>query len=495
MRSVPFQEVVYAVASKIGLDPRRDLQSNQMKAAVIFINLWVRRLWDKVDWNEWTTVEERTPVDHVVYYEQDNKTPLGRVLKVFLNDPLSTNAPVDIPFRLTDQGVHCGYEHGATVWIKFIQREPQFTSDLWNPARTYNAGELAYLAETGECYSSIGNNNRGNYPGPVGRRIPIPTEQTQSSTQDSPGVPAVNKIIDIDFSGLTPDASGTVNFASVYADTPPVTPVGSDTYNGASNATASDIRDGLLAALQGDGSLSAYTFTSLDDPVRIRVEGASDFSIYPTPYSQSNAMSMRDFLKVSQVQAYSAGASGTAGQDQFVKVTYNDTLVVPGEIYSLTFVDLSGVSHTASYTSLSTDTLPLILAGIAAAVSGSSDTFFSGIGISIVDSTLVISTKGNVTVDATMERGPVPPEPIPNPPVPVPPTFWFYVPFPHDLALQVIQGAYADYLKMEGQTDKGMAEEKSALDQQVETVGAKIAPPYPALTDQQQPAQRFRGTG
>jgi hypothetical protein len=170
MRTVNFQTgVLHPTAFKVGLDPVRDFQSNQMAAMIVFINLWVRRLWDKADFPEWTLIEERMPTNHIVGYDQANQTPLGRVLKVFLIDPRTSNAaPVDTPFTLQDQGVHCGYDHGATVWIRFIKREPQFTGELWDSSSTYSVGDLVYVPDTiggdGECYASLADTNLNNFP-------------------------------------------------------------------------------------------------------------------------------------------------------------------------------------------------------------------------------------------------------------------------------------------------------------------------------------------
>jgi len=253
----------------------------------------------------------------------------------------------------------------------------------------------------------------------------------------------------------------------------------------------------IITALTADltGSLpGGFTVTANLTNKTITIQSASYFTTAAAFYEEFSPF-LYHALNVKIIQNYIAALSATQGQPQISVVRLTADLVVPGEIYSLVFRDSGSVEHKVQYTSITTDNAAQILAGLVAAISASSDSFFRRV-VTQLDSdapSLTISTPNGITPDATMERGPLPPTPVP--PVPVPPTYWAYVPFPRDLAQQVIQGAYSDYLKMEGQTDKGMVEEKGALEQQAEVVGAKVAPPYPPLTDQQQPATRFRGAG
>jgi len=164
MRTVNFRDdVLWAVAFKLGLDPRKDLLSDQANAITSFINAWVRRLYDKFDWPEWTIIEERTPNgSHFVDYEETNKTPIGRVYKVYLLDPDLVRGPVDTPFRLLANGIHVGFDHGSTVFIKFTTRAPKFTAIPYDATKTYDTDDLAYSPQRGNCYKSVQDANTGN---------------------------------------------------------------------------------------------------------------------------------------------------------------------------------------------------------------------------------------------------------------------------------------------------------------------------------------------
>jgi hypothetical protein len=164
MRTVNFRnDVLWAIAQLLGQDPTppaSDLDPEQAASLTSFINAWVRRLYDKLDWPEWTVIEPRAPdANHYVSFDQAAETPIGKVFKVYLRNPDATRGPLETPFRLSANGIHCGYEHGANVWIKFGLRAPQFTSTPWKSTVTFALGDLTFDPTTGNCYSSIQGNN------------------------------------------------------------------------------------------------------------------------------------------------------------------------------------------------------------------------------------------------------------------------------------------------------------------------------------------------
>jgi hypothetical protein len=151
---------MYALAYKMGLDPINDLLDDQAKAYVSFINAWMRRLWDRFDWPEWTVIEQRTPVGHYV----DPAQVIGRVLRVYLADPSTVQGVLDTPFKLNAQGIFVGFEHGTNVWIKYIEPAPQFTSTPWASGTTYGLGTLSYEPVGGNVYTSIQASNTNHPP-------------------------------------------------------------------------------------------------------------------------------------------------------------------------------------------------------------------------------------------------------------------------------------------------------------------------------------------
>ena len=102
---------------------------------------------------------------------------------------------------------------------------------------------------------------------------------------------------------------------------------------------------------------------------------------------------------------------------------------------------------------------------------------------------MIVNAVGETAIDATMARGPLPPDPVP--PVPVPPSWWIYVPFPLLLVDQVVRGAYSDYLKEQGQFDKAAGEEQAVPGETTVRARSARADQYDAVTDQQGPKSRY----
>src|SRR6266581_4634430 len=179
MRTVNFRDgVLHAVAYKLGLDPdQSNFLTNQAIPIGSYIDEWVRRIYDGRDWPEWTVTHKFAPTtDHIVPWDAiaiDLVIPpsvvgtlvqLGRILKVFLIDPTTTDAPIDTPFAILDDGIHVGYEYGQYVWIRYIAPPPKFTAIQWLVSSTYAKDDTVYSYTTGECYKSKVNNNIGHDP-------------------------------------------------------------------------------------------------------------------------------------------------------------------------------------------------------------------------------------------------------------------------------------------------------------------------------------------
>jgi hypothetical protein len=489
MRSVNFRDnVLWAIAEKDGLDPTTDLLNDIAREYVSSINAWLRRLYDVADFAEWTDIQAFTPdpTTHLISWDaipsvldsegRLDPPKIGKVLKVYLLDPRTTWTPVDTPFRETKQGIYVGFEHGPTVWLKFIPRVPVFTSEVWDSSRTYRKGELTYSPSAGECYKSKVNNNRGHDPSDSVNQ-PLPTEITQERTPDDPGLSVLPKIMDVDYSVLTPDPNGTINYFSIYSDTPP-TPAGAVAnvvYNGTAGQTATQIRDGVLAALIAEPLLASYTFTAQASPVRIRVQKAEDFSVFQQPYSRSTGTGLETFLKVTQVQGYIPGSfSSNLGSRQFTTVAIGTNQVKTGATYLLTFTDDAGQEHEVSYTAVSTDNAQQIIVGLINAIqtAKTGDAFFNDVfaSLDLTNLQLILSVGAEAGLDAQMRPAPTP--------------YWTLSPFPFALVDQVVRGVYADVLKTEGQADKGAAEEQSVPQETQLRIGAGMATGTDMITDQ-----------
>ena len=170
MRTVNFRDqVMYPIAQKMGIDPTVNLQSDQAASYATFINIWVRRMLN-FDWPDYVNIDARTPggaSGHVVAFDQPTTLPaIGRVLKVYLQDPTLARAVLDTPYRLYSQGIFCGFEHGSQVWIKYVPLPPLYTSVPYDATVTYPLGALVYDTTPaplgGNCYSSAQAGNIGN---------------------------------------------------------------------------------------------------------------------------------------------------------------------------------------------------------------------------------------------------------------------------------------------------------------------------------------------
>lgn len=523
MRIANFRDdVLWAIAYKLGLDPEVSLLKNQAYALASYINAYVRRIWDASDWPEWTIIGRFGPqtapgLEHIVSWNHppieyipppigtgpipDAPAPvpstpfIGKVLKVYLVDPRTTRLPVDTPFRLEHVGIHCGFEHGNSVWIKYIPRAPKFTGKEWDAGVTYKKDELTYSPLSGQCYKSKSSNNLGHDPsqpgGTSGPLLPPMVEET-IGTPDNPGLAATPKIMDV-LAALPvvaldapapapipdPPAAGSIGTIEVRsADGTTVLGTATHTATGTESLLAifTILKDQFVTALTG------FTVTLITSPLSIRLENASDYIVSTATATTDVGQTFP--LAVVQVQAFVDATAPAPGQGQQFKLSLSAEQVVPGATYQLTFTTVDSIDHPAIYTALSTDNAQQILAGLIAAMITlqPADPFFTG-----VQSTLdTVSPSATFTIDKTVGLVSMDAEVIPPGS-----SFWELVPFPLVLVDQVVRGAYAEALKEGGQTDKGAAEEQiMPAENQVAT--AKFdAPEYPPLTDQQKPGSRY----
>lgn len=473
-------DVVYPIADKMGLDPMIDLQSDEATAYVSYINAWVRRLYPNFDWPEWTLIEQRTPsASHYVDFAQANQKVIGRVLKVYLADPSGSLGAYDVPFRLNANGIHVGFEHGPTVWIKYIEAAPQFTSTVWLTGSTYNKGQLVYSPISGQCYRSKINGNKGHDPSASGG--PVPAEITQEATLDQPGLPAKAKQMLVECNEIlggsdVPDPPPNFSIFSVMVDAT----VASHTATG-TQAIGQIVTD-LISQLQAAPALLGFTIAMDVSGQGITIAHASDFAVTAS-YSQSSIVAVP--LVVKQIQAYVPATPPVAGQPQIAKVTIDDSLVARDTDFNLTFIDALGDEHTVTYTADVNDASEQVLAGLAAAIStaGATDPVLAAVqtSIDLPNKTLVITTPKRAGISAEA--------------VPEASNYWDSILFPLELVDLVVRGGYADALREDGQTDKANAEEQLVYAEVKAKQSAIIPGPYNPMTDQARPAPRYHVPG
>jgi len=482
---------LWAIAKRIGLDPTRNLLDDQADALSTYINERVRRAYPATDWPEWTATVERTPdTNHIVTWSdlsapEDGSLPLERVFKVYLLDPRGNASATDIPFRLTPEGVHVGFKHGPTVWLKLIYQAPRFTATKWRGDITYSQGGLVYSIRTGNCYKSKVNNNRGNDPADSDTAEPrsLGTEQIQPFQSANPGLPVQAEILAIYFTGalLPPDPSdpppaGTVfSFAFVDQDN---NSIGSSSVTASGTDTIEDIINATVANLVG--SLPGTFSVTPDIPnSKITLQDESYFTAGASFYTDSDSVDHP--LRAKITQSFIPAMAGSLAVPQLVQLRLSAGDFVIGGEYSLKVRQANGTEHTVQYSALATDSTVQVLAGLVGAAPASlSAAYFEGVSFLIdpVLLTLVIGTPEAASVEAFLQ--------------PPGSAWWTRVDFPMDLVETVVEGAYGDALKEGGQNEKAGPQEQQAGNEQVKRQGTILRQSSDMLTDQQRPLSRYR---
>jgi hypothetical protein len=495
MRTIPFKQVLWSVAYKLGLDPAVEFLTDEGESLCSYVNAWLRRSWDLQDFPEWTSITEfGVAANHMVPWRAfpvgaPEPVELSRPLKVYLVDPRLTPYPIDTRFREWDEGLHVGFDHGATVWIKYMPVAPQFTSVKWDLARSYANGDLTYSPVSGECYSSLISGNLGNDP-TIGFSAPLSAQITQAFVPGDAGHDAQNEIMDVfaildgapegpDPPAPVPLDPGTV-FTLTVQDQAGITTYANVTHLVAAGETAVDVVNALVSALSAAPGMAPFTITALPTQFQIRLETASDFRIAKWQQGPVTG-SMVHANKRVQVQTYIPAVPPVPFVPQITQVTISLDQVRGCTTYTLTFREPDDPDpHTVSYYADAGEGRTQILSGLAAAIHGSTDPWFTQITVS-VDTTLgalTIYSMDGVSTDASMS--------------PENSTYWARVLFPYALFEPVTRGAYSDGLREAGQTDKGMAEEQGAVAEAGDRIGKANAPTYTTLTDQQTPTLRYR---
>jgi hypothetical protein len=520
MRTANFKtDVLHAVVYRLGYDPETNFQKNQAYAYASYVNAWVRRLWDLFDQPEWTvigrfSVQTAPGLEHIVGYSQPpiefipppmgssvpdapapgavNKPLIGKVLKVYLIDPRTTWTPAETPFRLEHVGIHCGFEHGNSVWIKYVVRAPKYSAREWDPGVTYKLEQVTYAPDSGECYISKSNGNRGHSPeslGDSGMQEVLTTEITREFVPANPGVDEKSQIIDV-FAGFALDLG---HAPSPLPDPPPNfsvfdvkvldatgTMIGEAAYFADGVITLSAVFTDLVTQLSATPALSTFTFTLLTGPLRIRMENLSSFSVNPMYFQDA----VNRPLATQQIQSYSPAIAASDATPKQIRLSMATEDVIPGSTYQLTFTSLDNAQHTAVYTSLGTDGPTQIMDGLINAMIAlqGADPFFSSVQSSLdTVSPSVMFTISPTIAKASLNAVTVPPGSI----------WWSYVPFPLALVEQVVRGVVADVRGEQGQTDKEQAENQMVPAETKLQVGTKTGNEYDPLTDQQRPHSRY----
>lgn len=502
MRTVPFKDVLWAVAVKMGLDPTRDLHGEHAAALAIYINSYVRRFWHNADWPEWTRTEPRSPdARHMVSWDEPFPPPpagvdsrISRVLKVYLNDPDITPPPLEITPRFSDVGIHCGFQHGAQVWIKFQPPPPQYTAEPWDSNKTYAKGGLTYSPTTGECYKSKSNSNQNHNPaGDRGMDAPpLTVNLVQEYMPDSPGLPGQDQITEIQVTNGNQIGS---HIVLIIATAPPT--------NGASNVTVTHdtgagetlatITTALAAALTAAPGMAGITVTvpagSSNTTIRLQKAGTFIVSQAYAKVPVGPAL-ITTWFPVKGVQSYVPDVPFVPGVPQIAELKLSATQALPLATYTLLFHDFAGVEHVLEYVNPERNSAIEVLQGIVfelqrlADLEPGGDPFWDVIFTAIDPATLTLQfqIRNRFSLGATMTPAGSP--------------WWEWIHFPACLEDYVIRGGEADAIREQGQSDNANNEETAAgggaSQEQVPTWQPLTFDP---LTDQARPTPRYKITG
>jgi hypothetical protein len=512
-------DVLWAIAYKMGLDPAKEFLTDEGTSLDSYINAWVRRTWDTTDNPEWTTIKEFVPdVNHQVPYNAlplDGSPPvvLSRPLKVYLVDPRVTPYPIDTRFRVWDEGLHVGFDHGVTVWIKYLGPPPKFTSVPWNSVTTYRKGNLVYSPASGQCYLSKSGANLGNDP--TGQQgvdpAPLTVELIQAAAPEQPEIIGRTQITKITQHTELLDTDQTRHTWDILDGTGAV--VGSATYLAPLGAAPADILTAIYNSLDANVALSAFTFTLDTTNLSIQIEANQFFAVRSYYYSspplpEDTVMTGAPadptelvygddaeivtvgpyplppthtvYNTINNLQYYVAAVAFAPAKAQIIQLTMSAQSAIPRAAYELDFTDVGAELHVAEFINNPGRSSLAILQGIVAVIEASTDPFFNAMSTSIdpIALTLKFASYDLVSLNAEI--------------VPMGSAWWEPVLFPLALVEPVVRGAYADALREAGQTDKAMAEEQITVQEQGDRVTKALAPGYNPLTDQLAPANRYR---
>lgn len=502
MRTIPFKEVLWAVAVKMGLDPTRDLHGEHADALTVYINSYVRRYWHNADWPEWTRTEPRTPdARHMVSWDEPFPAPppgvdsrISRVLKVYLNDPDITPPPLEITPRFSDVGIHCGFEHGAQVWIKFQPPPPQYSAQPWDSKLTYNRGQVVYSPVTGECYASKSSSNQNHNP--AGERgmdaPPLNVAMVQEYMPDSPGIVGKHQITEIQI--VAGNTLGSHTVLMIHEATGPLTdpPIASVTHDAGAGETLATLTTALAAALTAAPGMAGFTITTVGTPATtIRLERAATFLVNQA-YAKVpvGPMITTTWFPVKGVQSYIADIPFVAGVPQIMELKLSETQALPLATYSLLFHDFAGTEHLLEYVNPERNSAIEILQGIVfeqqrlADLEPGGDPFWDVIFTAIDPETLTLQfqIRNRFSLSATMEPAGSP--------------WWEWRHFPACLADPVIRGGEADGIREQGQSDKANQEEQASGAEAANEQAPTWQPlTFDPLTDQSKPVPRYKIAG
>lgn len=166
MRTVTYKSIRDGAATRMGIDPTVDLQSNTKLAIAEYAIGAIRNGWEFQDWPGVCLLEERTfaGAEKVIGYSETGQAEIGEVFAAYSADPTNDISARKIAYSLSDEGVQFHPDLDLTsVWLKFRKLSPIFSGSDYSSTTAYSVGDVVYYDTTGECYKCIAPST-GNAP-------------------------------------------------------------------------------------------------------------------------------------------------------------------------------------------------------------------------------------------------------------------------------------------------------------------------------------------
>jgi len=211
MREVNFaRDVIYGMAHILQIDPEEDLMKDHARAWASAVNSHVRKGWGFWTWPEFEVTEERAfrqvfyndaayapgqgelsevyyPATKLYYrmtanapagtlptdatkwtpftaeelaerhlaYEQYGKQDIDRFVSIDNTNPRTDGSALPWDFAPSGLGIDVGWYAGPTVWVTYIPRPPEFTTNTYDSTKAYERGDLVLDLEKGDCYRAL----------------------------------------------------------------------------------------------------------------------------------------------------------------------------------------------------------------------------------------------------------------------------------------------------------------------------------------------------
>lgn len=196
---VLFREVLYGVATRLGLEPEVNLQGNSAAALTRYLQHRVEEAWDSFGW-PWARVGETrrfardfsavdvqdifagdivwynggywralgdapvsTPIansewevasgfDRLIEWVQPGFERLGTVTEVWDRSPRLYGDARELAFEVVKDGVLLGPAAPDEVWVVYDRVAPLFSAVEWSESAVYGQGDVVFAREQGDCF-------------------------------------------------------------------------------------------------------------------------------------------------------------------------------------------------------------------------------------------------------------------------------------------------------------------------------------------------------